>query len=296
MQNDPITEGGINQSIMRFALIPTGQEINYPWKGAAVYQDLYRNNDYKLIAASNTASVVGFALDVLPVSDPNLIDKSSKIKIELLNGSLHSTDDLGFLNGTNTALIGEELIQFQNAQLMNENQYLLSNFIRGKSGTEGFISTHKKGDKFVLLDNSILKGVTNLNLIGRDINYKPVTIGSTLAATESVILKYAGRNLKPFAPVHLKVTEEENDNINISWIRRARYNNGWNDFTEIPIGEESEKYQIDIIHENSVIETLETTTPVANYQNTQKLKNLTFIIYQMSAIVGRGYGASITLI
>jgi len=289
MPSDPSTDKGI----MRFALIPTGQEINYSWKGAAIYQDLYGNNDYKLIAASNNASVVGFALDVLPISNSNLIDKNSKIKVELLHGSLHSTDELGFLNGTNTALIGDELIQFQNAQLIDENQYLLSNFIRGKSGTEEFISTHKKGDRFVLLDSSILTGVANLNLLGRDISYKPVSIGSTLAATESVALKYVGRNLKPFAPVHLKATPEENDNINISWVRRARYNNDWRDFTEIPIGEESEKYQIDIIHENIVIETLETIAPTAIYSNTKKLKNLTFIVYQMSAIVGRGYGTTV---
>jgi hypothetical protein len=125
-----------------------------------------------------------------------------------------------------------------------------------------------------------------------------------LAEVEPVTFTHKAVNLKPFAPVHLKATIDENGDILISWIRRSRINNSWSDHSDIPIGEEQEQYKIEIKNGDQIIRTLEsaitTVTYTAEQQQTdlsqlEKPYNLTATVYQLSSQIGKGYGAIITL-
>ncbi|WP_458693709.1 GTA baseplate fiber-binding domain-containing protein [Rickettsia endosymbiont of Orchestes rusci] len=194
-----------------------------------------------------------FVLNKTPTASPLLFDESTEIIIQLLYGKLQNVNDLALLNGANKALIGEELIQFQNAELISDKKYKLTRLLCGRQGTECAIASHKIGDKFILLNNEIISVPIPNNLIGKPINYKAVTIGKTLAETESVIFTYTGRALKPFASVYATVEKDADGNIKISWLRRSRIDNDWRDYVDIPIGEDIEKYELDIKKNNKTI-------------------------------------------
>ena len=48
--------------------------------------------------------------------------------------------------------------------------------------------------------------------------------------------------------------------------QRSRINNDWRDCVDIPLGEESEKYHVDILDGDRVVRTIETTTQSAIYE------------------------------
>lgn len=92
---------------------------------------------------------------------------------------------------------------------------------------------------------------------------------------------------------------DHDGNFNISWRRRSRINADWRNNVDAPLGEESEKYQIDILDGDKIIRTLEVSTPTAIYSAAEQItyfKNIpniiTIKIYQLSALIGRGYPAT----
>lgn len=140
------------------------------------------------------------------------------------------------------------------------------------------------------------------NLIGRELFYKAVSVGNSLGNTDEVAFTYSGRNLKPFAPVHVKGSRDGSGNLTISWIRRSRTNGEWRDGVGIPLGEETEAYEVDIMDGSAVVRTIETTSPTASYSAADQAidfgsaqSSVDVKIYQMSAVVGRGYAAEASI-
>ncbi|PCJ29603.1 MAG: hypothetical protein COA94_00985 [Rickettsiales bacterium] len=275
---------------VRIAVIPEHEN----WNGVAIYKTTNDGYDYKLLTTTNIASITGVSLNKLPPAASTIFDYRSEIIVQLPYGELNSVIELVLLNGANAALIGNELIQFQHAELIADHQYKLTKLLRGRQGTEHAIDTHSEGERFILLNEGILEGKVSHDMIGRSVLYKPVSIGSTLAETESVEFTHYAIHLKPFAPVHVTAEHVENNIIKLSWIRRARTNHQWRDNVDIPLGEEYEKYEIDIkTSDGKLITTIESTEPAALYDRDQSQDNLTATIYQISSIVGRGYGTRI---
>nr|WP_253307663.1 DUF2460 domain-containing protein [Rickettsia endosymbiont of Ceutorhynchus assimilis] len=111
------------------------------------YQSINNGYDYKAISAINAQATTGFTLNKIPPASPLLFDESTEIIIQLLYGKLQSVNELALLSGANKALIGDELIQFQNAELIGDKKYKLTSLLRGRQGTEWAIASHKIGDK-----------------------------------------------------------------------------------------------------------------------------------------------------
>ncbi|MDE5057121.1 hypothetical protein OZD68_06095 [Wolbachia endosymbiont of Drosophila bicornuta] len=73
---------------------------------------------------------------------------------------------------SNLALVGKEVIKFQNAELIDKNKYKLSNLIRGQEDTKEY--DHATGEKFILLDDSIISFEVQM---GKKFYLKAVTYG-----------------------------------------------------------------------------------------------------------------------
>src|SRR6266403_1466511 len=75
----------------------------------------------------------------------NTFDEGNTVDVTILSGqTLSSAAELSVLNGTNVALLGNEIFQFKNAPLVSGTTYRLSGLLRGRFGTEGF--THSVGE------------------------------------------------------------------------------------------------------------------------------------------------------
>lgn len=220
----------------------------------------------------------------------------------LTSGSLASVSELAVLNGANAALIGSEMVQFENAQLIGESTYKLTKLLRGRQGTEWAIDSHVVGDRFVLITPALYTTAIANNLIGRELFYKTVSVGNSLGNTSETSFTYLGNNLKPFAPVHVTGSRDGSSNLTINWIRRSRVDGEWRDGVGIPLGEESELYEVDILNGGNVVRTITATSPTASYSAADQTtdfgstqSSVLVKIYQMSAVVGRGYAVSATI-
>ena len=78
--------------------------------------------------------------------------------------------------------------------------------------------------------------------------------------------------------------------------------NGWRDGVDIPLGEEAERYAVDILGSGNIIRTIEATMPQAVYSASDQITDfgsvqsqITVQISQISALVGKGYPTNTTL-
>jgi hypothetical protein len=90
--------------------------------------------------------------------------------------------------------------------------------------------------------------------------------------------------------------------LTVTWVRRTRFGSIWADGADVPLNEESEAYEIDILDGPSVVRTLSAATPSALYTAAAQTADfgapqpsVSVKVYQLSATVGRGWPAAATL-
>src|SRR5262249_13321002 len=101
--------------------------------------------------------------------------------------------------------------------------------------------------------------------------------------------------LTPWSPVHLNGARN-GDGILLSWIRRTRKGGDSWDTVEVPLGEDSEAYRVEILSGDSVVRTLESVTPQTLYRSADELADfvtpqteLSIRVAQLSGLVGAGH-------
>ena len=107
----------------------------------------------------NTANFAhGFAMSPLPDALPGVWDYKSRVRVYLMNKEL----DLSSANQSdmmaqplNVALVGNEIVQFANAQDMGNGIWELSTFLRGLRGTDHLTGSHAAGERFVRLKQAV---------------------------------------------------------------------------------------------------------------------------------------------
>jgi hypothetical protein len=107
--------------------------------------------------------------------------------------------------------------------------------------------------------------------------------------------------LKPLAPVHVKAARG-GSGVTLSWVRRTRIDgDSW--VGEVPLGEDSEQYSVDILSGATVVRTLTAITPSVLYAAADELTDfgttqtsLSLRVTQLSATVGAGFPATATLV
>jgi len=273
------------------------------WNGAVLYRSddggVNGGNTYVQVVPLTVKSTIGTATSVLGVGNYDTWDNASSVTIVMQNGSLSSATQLALLNGANSAVLGSEIIQFQNAELVGTNTYLLSGLLRGRLGTEDQVASHVSGESFVLLDSTISRVTMPISLINILDYYKCVSVGATLAVSTEQSFTYNARQLKPHSPVQITGSRDGSGNLTINWVRRTRVGGALMDGTDVPLSEESEAYQVDIYSGSNVVRTVASTSPTCSYPAAEQITDFGSMqnavnvrVYQMSATVGRGIAGS----
>ena len=217
--------------------------------------------------------------------------------------------DTQVLNGANAAAVQRadgawEVLQFANAELVAERTYELSRFLRGQMGSEWAMTAPlPAGAPFVVLDQQIVPIARGVEMLGRPLQLRIVAANRSYGdpAAVAVTATPQATALKPLAPVRLAATRS-GAGVTFSWIRRKRgpMPASWD--VTVPLGEDSESYEIDVLSGSTVMRTLHATTPSALYAAADETadfggpqSSLAVRVYQMSATVGRGFPASATL-
>ena len=276
--------------------------IKENWEGSILYSYENQNEHYKDVLPIDTEATTGITLHNLGIGPIAIPDKANKITIFLKTGQLHSIKSLFASNNSNLALIGNEVIQFQNVIQIRQNTYQLDYMLRGRFGTEKYIDKHKKEESFILLDNlSYLK--INQSSINKSLIYKVIFKKST-SYIKQLIYTYRANNLKPLPVTHVKGKRDIYNNLTISWVRRVRINGEWKDNIGTPIDEKFESYDIEILDNQNIVKRTITIkdNSTFTYSATQQQQDFNSIqakinirIYQNSNVIGRGVVYEVTL-
>ena len=214
--------------------------LNPNWQGAVVYMSSDKNEGFEPIADIKNAGAFGKIIDDLKSVNPYQIDYKNIFKVNLINGDLENIKSLFSEDKNNFALIGEELIRFQNARLTENFQFQISKLARGIFGTENEIDNHEAGDDFILLNEAVIRLELDDSNIGKTLYFKAVTYGQNIYEVAPIPYKIKGTSQKPLSVVDLKI-----DAAKASWKRRGITSKSFYDYTDIPHLSNTENYMVE---------------------------------------------------
>jgi hypothetical protein len=264
---------------------------------------------YQRLAVALAPATVGVTLDDLPAGPVSCWDRANSVRVKLSGGALTSLTELAVLNGRNAAAVQNaagawEVLQFADAELVDSDTYRLSQLLRGQAGSEWAIASPlAAGAPFVLLDGQLVALTRSLGDLGRPMSLRIVAAERDHADPSAVAIEVTPQPtaLLPLAPVQLSAARS-GAGVQVSWIRRTRIDGDSWEAADVPLGEESEAYVVDILSGSDVKRTLSVTAPAALYAVADEIADfgtpqtsLSLRVTQLSATVGRGIAAAAVL-
>lgn len=271
-----------------------------PWPGTAALYASGSDTGYSLDQLISSRATIGVTETPMFAAPMGIIDHGDGLVVKLTSGALASIDDLGLLNGGNLMAIGDgsagnwEIFQFRDAQLVGENTYLLEHRLRGQLGSDVLMPSQWPVGSYVVLLDGIPQQITlaaNQRNIARHYRVGPAQRSYDDPSYVHRIEAFDGVGLRPFAPVHLKAQWQGAD-ADLSWIRRTRISgDGW-DGIEVPLGEESESYLLQIRQGGGLIREEILAAPVWSYTAAMRAADGVTGAFEVSvAQISASYGA-----
>jgi hypothetical protein len=257
---------------------------------------------YQLKALASAPATLGVTLDPIPAGPEGRIDHGARPRVRLTYGTLTSADLVAVLGGANLAAVRNsdgvwEIIQFQSATLVDAQTYELSGLLRGRFGTESAMREPvAEGASFVILDAAVTRVPLQESELRLPFNwrYGPGNrdIGDTSYATAS--FAYQGLGRRPLSPVHVRGVRVAGD-LAMSWVRRTRSGGDNWELPEVPLGEDAESYEVDILDGSNVKRTISVSTTAAVYSSSDQIADFGSVqsvvsvkVYQTNTLFGRG--------
>ncbi len=261
------------------------------WPSGTAFKSIDDGASYANVRTMNQKGTIGYALSVLSDwNGGNMVDESSTVTVQMHYGTLSTVTQAALLNGVNLAILGDELLQFKRAELIAEDTYLLTGFLRSRKGTEQHTGTHAVGDRFVLfVPTTVYRLPDTLDGLNVPAVWKGVTTGQTLDDANEIEFTNTGAGLKPLAPVHLHAIDIGGGEYRINWVRRTRIGGKWRDGVDTPLNETTEAYHVVVNSDPAVTVTSPTLDVTAAPGDT-------VTVYQLSSAVGRGFPAAVELV
>jgi hypothetical protein len=229
--------------------------------------------------------------------------------VEISSGALSAVDDEeAFAGGNLFALQGAdgrwEIFSAARAEMIAERTYRLTRLLRGLAGSEPEAArTVPGGALIVRLDEGVVPLTSDLQDLGRTWRYRVGPAGRDHADPAAVEFSatIGGDALRPLGPVRVAARREEGG-IRLSWIRRTRRGGDAWEPAEVPLGEDAERYAVDILRDGIVRRTLASNEPSVLYPAAQELADfgspqtaLALRVAQVSTAVGRGFERAVTV-
>ncbi|MDE4172634.1 glycoside hydrolase TIM-barrel-like domain-containing protein [Phaeobacter sp. PT47_59] len=264
---------GVNEFVAPTPVLPlfmdlplmTGEEVPHaphlaltaqPWPGTVAVYGAQADEGYVLEEIVAARSVVGVTETPLAAGPVGRWDLGADLQLRLISGQLETREALAVLNGANVAAIGDgsngnwEVFQFREAELVAPNTYFLRGRLRGQLGSDGLMpEVWPQGSYVVLLDGTQVQLELALaqRRIARHYRIGPARRGYEDPSYVHRIEAFDGNGLRPYAPVHLRLSGALGADLQAGWIRRTRIEGDSWDLPEVPLGEASEQYRVRVM-------------------------------------------------
>jgi hypothetical protein len=239
------------------------------WPGGTLFQS-EDGASWALFDESVAEMAWGLAANALgDTATPFQTDRTNSLIVRMLAGAsrLNTVTELEMLNGANRALLVDsdgsaELIQFATATANGDGTHTLSTLLRGRRGTELFTGGHSIGSVFVLIEDATLsRALVPLMALGATRYYRPLGRGDALRDARTSTITPAGLDLMPYAPVQIAASGSWGSEIILTWQRRTRIGGELIDGGgDVPLAEDSEAYELEILLGETVVRTVEGLT------------------------------------
>ncbi len=273
-----------------------------PWPGSAAVYSSASDSNYALNTLVSAAAVIGVTDTTLLPATPAMLDRGAALRVTLSSGSLQSATMDEVLNGANVAVIGDrsaanwEVFQFTDAVLVSEGVYDITGRIRGQAGSDSLADVAwPSGSTFVLLDGSV--GQIDLNASARGLA-RHYRIGPSARPVDDpsftyLVAAFDGVGLRPLSPVHLRAVSEVSGDLSLSWVRRTRIDGDSWASVDVPLGEDSESYQIEVVQGGARVRQTTSATQGWTYTSAEQIADgistpYSIQVAQISARFGPG--------
>ncbi|WP_146587341.1 baseplate multidomain protein megatron [Puniceibacterium confluentis] len=295
----------------------TGEEVPHaphlalyakPWPGSVAVYDSATDADYSLNEIIAARSTIGISQTALFSAPSGRLDRGAALQVKMDFGALESISDAALLAGGNLMAIGDgssenwELFQFRDAEMIGPQTWLLSHRLRGQLGSDGIMpDVWPEGAQVVLLDGvpqQIALAPANRRL-ARHYRIGPAQRAFDDPSYVEEVRAFDGIGMRPYSPVHLTVTPSSGS-LQVSWVRRTRIDGDSWDLDEVPLGEESERYLVRILQNDTVIREAQTTSPAWIYSAAMRSADAVagdfrIAVAQVSARFGPGPFEAVTI-
>lgn len=275
--------------------------------GATLFRSPDGGITYGDVGTFVNEATIGAVYAPLPAGLSTVIDYTTDLVVEV-DDDLESVVLTSLLAGLNAAAIGDdgrwEIVQYLNAEAITSPVigYRLTGLLRGRRGTEWAMGSGLAGDRFVLLDSAVIRVASNLASIGLDRPHKAALSGVSLDDSPIENFTALGVALKPFSVVDVEGSRDMSDNLTVTWKRRGRIGQELPSGADIPLSEDTEAYEVDVLDGVTVVRTIAVTAQTASYTAAEQTtdfgspqSSVDVMVYQRSASIGRGYPAEATI-
>ncbi|WP_084863954.1 baseplate multidomain protein megatron [Salibaculum halophilum] len=289
-----------------------------PWPGEIAVFRSPSTDGFELLTTFGSRARIGALVSDFYAGPTSRFDLGNVLVVDLLSGTLERVTDLTLFGGANALAIETapgvwEIVQAGAAELLAPGRYRLTRLLRGQRGTEGAMcNPTPAGARVVVLDDSLATLPIAEADLGIPWNWRIGPASRPVGDETYVGTSFTpeGVGLRPFSVAHVEQPwrrPRTPGDLTIRWTRRSRAlaADSWGGL-EVPLGEEIEAYEVEIVDGATVKRVLSTTTTSALYTAAQQTADwggplgpgdtLDICIYQLSALIGRGAPKAATLI
>ena len=254
------------------------------WPGATLHKSSDAGESYQLVHIGSTRVMAGTVATPLPDAPWWLTDTTSVITVVLEHGALHSVTPAQFQAGAIPAMLGNEMIQFREAELIAEQTYELRHFWRGRRGTGWATGTHVAGERLTILDSAAYELAQPLNERYVPRLWKGVTRGLGIDRATEQSYAMLSENLRPWRAASL-LREQSGSDWVISWRGTARFSGSWIDGSQATPDPDFLAYRI-VIYSDGTGTTIVRQVEQADSGNFQARQEYLYTAAQQTADFG----------
>ena len=275
------------------------------WPGGVLLRSDDNEQSFSQVSGFSSRAQVFTASNSIGAGRSDIVDASSVLVVapDWVGADLYSITDDQLFAGQNMAAYGAdgrwEIIGFRTV-VESSGIHTLSDFLRGRFGTEHAMTTHQAGDRLVMLDSDIVQFIgLPVAALNMSRPWRAVTSGSSIDSAASVNHTYTGVNLKPLSPVYLNGARDPSSfDWTICFTPRSRTPTEPFSGFDTPDSEPPAAYELDVWDSSfaTIKRTLYSSSPSFNYSNAQQIadfgskQQVVYVDgYKASPLVGRGY-------
>lgn len=228
---------------LRLAVLANGDAPG--WRGAALLMSDDDGASWDDAGSSAGPAIVGRLAAAMASGTAWLIDRHATIEVVLAHDALTlmSIDDAALDRGGNLAVLGDELIQFRDAEQIAPRRWRLSTLMRGRRGSVA--RAHPSGTAFALVEHGCVATIALPRAQAGD-TIRLLATGAGDPTPVAVSIAVTGVSIAPPAPVRLRAVRRGDGGVDVRWVRRSRLGWRWGDEGDAPLGEERERYRVTI--------------------------------------------------